>query len=284
MEKRPVNTDISFPTDDESSEVSEPCNRSFDLPSPSVAAQRPAVLRWRSFPTLAMRTNQFNPLLGQSLSMGIGVIRTIRNQPLGLNRLAAFVVGSHLRFFQGPLQQRHFRRRGRCQVDAQRNSLAVRHHHALCSLAAFRLADACAPFFAGKKLASTKDSSQSSQPAWSRSARNVRQISTHTFCASQSRSRRQHVLGEGYRSGRSCQRAPLCRIQRIPSSTRRLSMGLRPPLGVDCGWGNNGSMIAQRSSLKNGFTILAISATPFARNGLNVHNFKHGASLQKNEF
>lgn len=284
MEKRLIDSDFPFVANHQATEVAEPGDGSFDLPSFAISSQWPAILSRRSLSSFPMRADQFNATLCQSQPVGIGVVSTVRDQSLGLRRFATSIMRRHHSVIECGLQQRHFRRRGRCQTDADRNSLAVRHHHALCSLAAFRLADAFPPFFAGKKLASTKASSQLSQPASSRSARNVRHTSTHTSCSSQSRSRRQHVLGDGYRSGRSCQRAPLCRIQRMPSSTRRFSIGLRPPLGVDLACGNNGSMIAQRSSFKNGFTILAISATPFAQNDLNVHKFNHGASLQKNEF
>jgi hypothetical protein len=50
------------------------------------------------------------------------------------------------------------------------------------------------------------------------SLRNARQIFSQTPCSSQSRSRRQQVEGRGYFSGKSCHRAPLRKVHRIPDT------------------------------------------------------------------
>jgi hypothetical protein len=80
----------------------------------------------------------------------------------------------------------------------------------------------------------------------------VRQMFNHTPCSSQSRSRRQHVEGCGYFSGKSCQRAPLRRIHKIPSSTRRLSIHGRPPLRCLGGLGSKGAIFFHCASVNNG--------------------------------
>lgn len=80
-------------------------------------------------------------------------------------------------------------------------------------------------FLVRKQFASTKASSQSSQRSSSRSASNVHRL-TQMPRVSQSRSRRQYVLDDGYLLGKSCQRAPLRRIHRMLSNTERLSIGL----------------------------------------------------------
>jgi len=97
----------------------------------------------------------------------------------------------------------------RVKLLSQRNTLAVDHHHPLRALAPLGFSDFRAPFFAGAKLPSRNDSLQSSCSRWFSSARNARQMVSQTPCSSQSRSRRQHVAGEGNSSGKSCQRAPL---------------------------------------------------------------------------
>src|SRR5208283_151560 len=102
-----------------------------------------------------------------------------------------------------------FRRGGRSQVVSQRNTLAIDHHHPLCTLAPLGFADASAPFFAEAKLPSINASLQSNHPWRFISPRNARQIVSQTSCSSQSRNRRQQVEGEGYSAGRSCHRAPL---------------------------------------------------------------------------
>ena len=103
---------------------------------------------------------------------------------------------------------------------SQRNTLAIDHHHPLCTLAPLGFADSSAPFFTEAKLPSINASLQSNKPLRFSSPRNVRQIVSHTSCSSQSCSRRQHVAGEGYSAGRSCHLAPLRAIHKMPSSTR----------------------------------------------------------------
>ena len=119
------------------------------------------------------------------------------------------------------LPRADFRRGCRTKVVSQRNTRAVDHHHPLRPLAPLGFSDSVAPFFAGAKLPSRNDSLHFSCWRSFNSLRNARQIASQTPCLSQSRSRRQHVEGCGYFSGRSCQRAPLRRIHRIPSRTRR---------------------------------------------------------------
>jgi hypothetical protein len=116
--------------------------------------------------------------------------------------------------------------------------LAVDHHHPLRALAPLGFSDFRAPFLAGAKLPSRKDSLQSSCSRWFSSARNARQMVSQTSCSSQSRSRRQHVAGDGNSSGKSCQRAPLRRIHKMPSNTLRSLAGGLPPRGR---WGRFGS-------------------------------------------
>jgi hypothetical protein len=75
--------------------------------------------------------------------------------------------------------------------------------------------------------------------------------------SSQSRKRRQQVLGEGYRSGKSFHRAPLRSTQRIPSKQGRLAIGLGPPNAEPLGNGNSGAINAHCASVINS-TFLAI--------------------------
>jgi hypothetical protein len=58
--------------------------------------------------------------------------------------------------------------------------------------------------------------------------------------------RRQQVAGDGYSCGKSRQRAPVLRTQRMPSRTSRLSRNGRPLL---LSFGSNGSICAHCSSL-----------------------------------
>jgi hypothetical protein len=105
---------------------------------------------------------------------------------------------------------------------------------------------------AGAKLPSIKDSLHFNCCRSFNSPRKVRQIFSHTPCSSQSRSRRQHVDGEGNSSGKSCQRAPLRRIHRIPRRTWRSPEGGRPPCGRGGRFGSKGWIFSHWASVSNG--------------------------------
>src|ERR1700680_1545059 len=139
----------------------------------------------------------------------------------------------------------------RVKLLSQRNTLAVDHHHPLRALAPLGFSDFRAPFFAGAKLPSRNDSLQSSCSRWFSSARNARQMVSQTPCSSQSRSRRQHVAGEGNSSGKSCQRAPLRRIHKIPSSTLRSLAGGLPPRGRFGNFGSKGWIFSHWASVNS---------------------------------
>ncbi len=59
-------------------------------------------------------------------------------------------------------EQLDLRRRSRVNMDSQRNPLTINNYHALRTLSSLRRSNSQTPFFAGIKLASTKESSQSS--------------------------------------------------------------------------------------------------------------------------
>jgi hypothetical protein len=139
----------------------------------------------------------------------------------------------------------------RVKLLSQRKTLAVDHHHPLRALAPLGFSDFRAPFFAGAKLPSRNDSLQFSCSRPLSSARNARQMVSQTPCSSQSRSRRQQVDGDGNSSGRSCQRAPLRKIQRIPSRTLRSFAGGRPPRQDLRTRGNRGRIFSHWASVSS---------------------------------
>jgi hypothetical protein len=85
-------------------------------------------------------------------------------------------------------------------------------------------------------------------PRW---AKKARQALSHTSCSSQSRRRRQQVLGDGKRSGRSGHRAPVRKIQRMPSKTGRFGMGFGPPRGEALSSGNKGAIFSHCASVSS---------------------------------
>jgi hypothetical protein len=104
---------------------------------------------------------------------------------------------------------------------------------------------------AGAKLPSKNDSLHFNCWRSFSSPRKARQIASQIPCSSQSRSRRQHVAGEGNSSGKSCQRAPLRRIHKMPSSTLRPGTGGRPPCGRGGRWGSKGRIFSHWASVSN---------------------------------
>ena len=193
------------PSDHQSSEVAPPGKSAFDLPSSLVAAQWTPILGRRLLAILPVRTNQLDAPSGQSCSQRIGVSGFVVDQPIWIFPRTTSSRSRDCYLLQRRLDQRDFRWRRRFQVVSQRNTRAVDHHHPLRTLSAVGFSDAAPPFFAGATLPSAKVSAQSSWPCSASCLSRARQAFSQISCASQSRSRRQQVLGEGYRSGRSFQ-------------------------------------------------------------------------------
>src|SRR5690606_38715944 len=189
-----------------------------------------------------------NAALLQAKAQRIAVVAAVQNQALN------FIAQRLGHGVQSRFQQFYLRWRCAAQRGCQRNSRAIDHHHPLASLTLLGAADSSAPFLAGAKEPSAKVSSHSKWLASSSSAMKLCHTLSQTPCSSQSRKRRQQVLGEGYCGGKSRQRAPVFKTHKIPSITARLSAGGRPPLapGFDCG--SNGLILSHCFSLNNDST------------------------------
>ena len=240
MKERPIHFNFSFISNNQASKITEPFKCSFNFPPFPITSKFSTILGFGLFPITSMRSNQIYFQMFKSLSKRIAVIALIGNKScwtfLGSASTSAWNLDGFKRFFR----KFYFCWRCRGKGASQRNTLAVDHHHPLRSFTFFGLSNASAPFFAGAKLPSIKASSQSSSPSSSSIDKNLRHISSQTPWSSQSRNRRQHVDGLGYRFGRSCQRAPVRKIHSIPSRTSQLSMGGRPPFGFLFGSGSSG--------------------------------------------
>jgi len=252
MKERLVDVKRAIVTHDESAEVSEPSEGAFHGPQSFIAAQRSAILSGGLAPVLPMWGDQLNTACRQLLPQGIAVVGAVGNEA---NRLLSRPPGA----VSSPYADRRecrfdefdLRRGGRVKVVSQRKTRAVDHHHPLRSLAPLGLAHPGAPFFAGAKLPSRKASLQLICCRSLSSPRKVRQIFSHTSRSSQSRNLRQQVEGEGNSSGISCQRAPLRKIHKMPSSTLRSGAGGRPPRGRDGRRGSNGRIFSHWASVNN---------------------------------
>src|SRR6202521_4690811 len=200
-----------------------------------------------------MRYDQFDTPLPQAFAQRIAVIGFVGDYPHRLlPRSARVMTPPYPDRRERRFRERDFPRGRRVKVVSQRNTAAVDHHHPLRPLAPLGFSRPAPPFFAGAKLPSKNDSLHFNCWRSFNSLRNARQMFNQTPRSSQSRSRRQHVEGCGNFSGRSCQRAPLRRIHKIPSSTCRFSIHGRPPLRCLGGFGSKGAIFFHCASVSNG--------------------------------
>src|SRR5580704_14991958 len=237
----------------QTSEVSQPAVGAFHDPSPLVTPQGSAVLGCRPNAILLVRADQSDPTPLQALPQRIAVVRFVGNHAHRLlPGTAPGMTPSYPDRRERRFRELDFCRGGRVKVVSQRKTAAVDHHHPLRPLAPLGFSNSAAPFFAGAKLPSRNDSLHFNCWRSFNSLRNDRQMFNQTPRSSQSCSRRQHVEGCGNFSGRSCQRAPLRRIHKIPSSTRRFSIHGRPPLRCLGGFGSKGAIFFHCASVSNG--------------------------------
>ena len=204
-------------SDNESSKVSEPAESSLDYISSPVAIPESVVLSIHVSMILPMRRKKVDASFSEPFSIGIAVICLVSDHSLGSGSGSAWSLFRDFDVRDDFLQEPDLSGRGRVGMASQRNTLAIDHHQVLRSLASLGFSDSRAPFFAGMKVASTKDSSQSRIPFSSNSERKARHMSLRTPASCQSLKRRQHVEGSDTR-GRSCHLAPVLRTQRIPSN------------------------------------------------------------------
>jgi hypothetical protein len=252
MKQRPIDLQRTVIAHNESATAPEPRERAFDRPASFVASQDTSILRRRAVPLRAMRRYQQDAPPLQPLAQCVAVIALVGNHPQRLlTRSARTMPPAYADRGECRLREPDFRRGRRTNVVPQRNSAAV-DHHPLRPLSPLGFSDFGAPFFAGAKLPSRYYSLHFNCWRSFNSLRNARQILSQTPSSSQSRSRRQQVEGRGYFCDRSCQRAPLRRIRRIPSRTRRFAIHGRPPKRCLGGLGSTGAIFFHCASVSNG--------------------------------
>src|SRR6266851_2168447 len=253
MKERAIYRERAVVAHHQAAEVSEPGVGAFDDPATPVPPQRSAILRRRFLAVAAMRRDQFDSAPCQPLAQRIAIVGFVGDHPHRfLPRTPCTMTPTYADRRERRFREPDFRRGCRVKVLSQRNTAAVDHHHPLRPLAPLGFSDSAAPFFAGAKLPSRNDSLHFNCWRSFNSLRNDRQMFSQMLRSSQSRSRRQHVEGCGNFSGRSCQRAPLRKIHRIPSSTRRFSIHGRPPLRCLGGLGSKGAIFFHCASVSNG--------------------------------
>ena len=269
MYKSPINRYFPVPTHCDAAIILQPRDGSFHNPSMPVSPQLTAILSLGLSAIYLMRTNQLEATIFKAVSQWVGIIRSISHN-------IAFMIFRQRSFIKCYFDEFRLVRGRACHVHSDRKTLAARHHHKLCTFSTFGLTHAGAPFFAGENVPSIKMFIQFNWPSSSSSWMRAIHACSQTPWSSQSRSRRQHVLEDGKRSGRSFHRAPLRSTQRMPSKHARLFAGGRPPLDERLGCGRSCSTFFHWFSFIN--SSLAIALIPF--NSQVLHKFIRGASLK----
>ena len=253
MKERAIDRERAVVAHHQVAEVSELGVGAFDDPATPVPPQCSAILRRRFLAVGAMQRDQFESASCQPLAQRIAVVGFVGDHPHRfLPRTPGTMTPTYADRRERGFREPDFRRGCRVKVLSQRKTAAVDHHHPLRPFAPLGFSDSAAPFFAGAKLPSKNDSLHFNCWRSFNSLRNARQTFIQMPCSYQSRSRRQQVEGCGYSSGKSCQRAPLRRIHKMPSSTRRFSIHGRPPLRCLRGLGSKGAIFFHCTSVSNG--------------------------------
>lgn len=233
--------------DRQAAKAQQPRDGALDDPAPTVATQRAPIL-------IAVRAvglvggDELNPSTLQPPPQLATVVAAIGDDARGVlpgtpRPHAADGYGGERRFREMALREV-----GGGQVHSERKTRAVDQYHELCPLTLACLADTSAPFFAGANVPSRKASLHCTRPFASSSLRNARHSESQTCCRSHSAKRRQQVAGLGKSAGRSRQRAPVRRIQRIPSKQARSGARGRPPFGLATPRGSSGATLAHCAS------------------------------------
>ncbi len=252
MKERVIDGKRAVVAHHQSAEVAEPGDGAFHGPPPLLAPQRPAILGGGLAAIGPMRRDQFDPALRQPLAQRIAVVTFVGDHALRfLTRPAGAMPSPYSDCGERGFRKPDLAGGRRTKLVSQRKTLAVDPHHPLRPLAPLGFADSRAPFFAGAKLPSRNASLPFNCWGSFNSARNARQISSQTSRSSQSLSRRQQVAGDGNSSGKSCQRAPLRRIHKMPSSTLRSSARGRPPRGRGGRFGSKGRIFSHWASVSS---------------------------------
>jgi hypothetical protein len=240
---------VVFPSGGYAPEALQPSEETLHLPSPTVSSQGPPILSRGPFPSGSMRCDHLDAKGGQLCIKRIAVIGLVSDDPLReLNQETAF---------EGFSNQFHFMRRSAVHVEGDRKTMAVRNCHDFRSFPPFRFPHARPPFFAGEKVPSMKASLRSRSPRSRRSSAKAKRMSSKTPSLDHFWCHRWQVDLGGYRRGRSSHCAPVRSIQRMPLSTERGLVRVRPR-GSERSEGIRGSTTAHCSLVKSIHHILNI--------------------------
>lgn len=222
----------------------QPREQPFDLPPALIAAQWPPILRRRFLSVRLVRRNQLDALLPKLLVERVRVISLIADQPLGS------LGGKTLK--ESFSDKGDFMRRSTLRVYGEWKTRRVCHCQELRAFTALGLTNSRPPFLATMNVPSIKHSERSISPrvrkSSAKASKTLRNVPSRDHCWN----RRWQVWYGGNRSGKSCHRAPLLRIQSTPLNTSRVSFQGRPlPSSRRGGSGISGPIMAHCSSVNS---------------------------------
>ncbi len=152
---------MSIVSDDEAAVVVKPCKQALDLSTAPVAPKRPTVLALAPA-TREIRRDELDPaLLEKPFVQAVAVVGLVPDQTV--DRLGKKCVVESL------FDERDLVRRSTCDANGDWKTERVCDRHDLGSLAALRLPDGSAPFFAPVKEPSMNVSERSIPPRSCRS-------------------------------------------------------------------------------------------------------------------
>ena len=237
-------------------EVLQPGVKPFDFPTSLVSPQLTPILCLGPDTVSSVRGDQLDALCSKLFVQRVAIVRPISNQSPWL---VCDKSRCDSRFHKGDLM-----RRSTFQVNGDRKTKAACHCHDLRAFAPLGLSDCPPPFLALTKVPSMKHSDRSSLPRSFKSSASEVRIFSSTPSRCHSWKRRWQVAGEGYRSGRSCQAAPVRSTHRIPFITSRLLMrGRSLPSSRGSYTGISGSRMAHCSSVSSIGHAHSLSLTYF---------------------
>jgi len=233
-----------FIPNDNTTKILQPSKQTFNLPTASISPEFSSILRGRFNTIFFVRRDQFNSFSFQSLIQRVAVISLISYKFLG----RFFDVSSLKRFFD----KSDFMRASTGHVHRERKTTAVCHCHELRTFAPLGLSNVQTPFFAMTNVPSTKHSVKSKSPRLHKSSANALKIFSKVPSLTHLWKRLWQVWYGGYRSGISCQGAPVRNIHNIPLTTALVSFQGRPrPSGRLGSLGISGTNKAHWSSFKS---------------------------------
>ncbi len=211
-----------FPPCDNSTIIVQPGNTALHNPTSFEAWELSTILRRWFDSRLTMRADQIDLIFHQPFAQWVRVGGFVINQSLGLSILQCV-------FCKQRLDQLDFATAGRFCVDRHRCPATIDEDHDFSAFATTSRANSSTPFFAEANVPSAKVSEKSIWPASSIRSKMICQADKSRPSIVHCWKRRWHVALEGYSFGKSFHRAPVTRIQRMPSrQSRGWALG-RPP-------------------------------------------------------